>query len=146
MQNYKTTEETLVICADCQVTIPPPLPHATGTGYAVLPDEKNICYSCADSRQRNELLDRSRPFMAYVSGDGKRITSWTGGHLMKITESWQIPLTRVSFTHGKRIAHIHAVDVHGGHWTGRGSAGIVIILRPCKGKERHNSHLPTTSN
>ncbi len=80
------------LCADCKAPIVKPA-DSGGTGYAVLPDGAQICYPCADSRQRIELLDRSRPFVAYVSGDGTKITSWTGGHLMRVTTSHAIRLT-----------------------------------------------------
>jgi hypothetical protein len=41
-------------------------------------------------------------------------------------------LTRQSWTHGKDYRTINARDVHGNYWTGRGSPGICINLRPIK--------------
>ncbi len=116
---------------DCGHTPSPHSPMTTGT--ARTQDGKEICYACADARQREDLKDRSRPFTAYVSSDGKTITTWTGGKLMDIRQSWRIPLTRFSFTHGRTILHIRARDVHGGDWFGRGNPGIAITLRPTKG-------------
>lgn len=133
MKHAQTTETEIVHCADCALLIPPPLPHATGTGYAILPDERKICYACADNRQREELKDR-KPFVAYVAGHGKTITTWTGGVLALITRSTTCRLTRQSFIHGKTIQCIHARDIHGGHWTGRGNPGLAIKLRPVKAK------------
>lgn len=107
--------------------------HCGGTGYATLrkPKGARVCYSCADKRQREELKDRSKPFVAYVSGN--LITSWTGGVLMHVVERRTCKLTRPSFTHDRRsFCSVRAKDVHGGHWYGRGSDGIAIKLRPCK--------------
>ena len=114
-----------------------PSPHSPmTTGTAHMPDGKEICWTCADAAQVEQLRDRSRPFVAYVSGDGKSITTWTGGKLMDVRQSWRIPLTRFSYTHGKTILHIRAQDVHGGNWFGRGNPGIAITLRPTKGPAR----------
>jgi len=121
------------ICSDCKHEIAAPAAGTCAAGYAVLPDDSRICYACADKRQVAELLDRSKPFVGYV-GSGNTITTWTGGKLMTITRAWPCELTRQSFTHSaKGYTSIHAVDVHGGHWAGRGSEGIAIKLRPVKG-------------
>jgi len=126
----KTETIETVICADCGE---PCIPQGCGTGYAVLNDGKRICYPCADNRQIEELKDRSKPFVGYVGKDNS-ITSWTGGKLMTITRAWPCQLTRPSNWHdSKSFMSIHAVDVHGGHWAGRGSEGIAIKLRPVKG-------------
>lgn len=108
-------------------------------GYAVLPDGRKICYDCATKRQIEDLKDRSKPFCAYVSLVSKdswlgyKITTWTGGELMRVMSAKPCKLTRQSFTHDRgNFMSIHAVDVHGGHWAGRGSEGIVIKLRPVK--------------
>lgn len=107
-------------------------PSGCATGYAILPDDTRVCYACADKIQIEALKDRSKPFVAYV-GKGV-ITSWTGGKLMTITRARGCELTRFSYTHSKKsYMSIHAVDVHGGHWAGRGSEGIAIRLRPVKG-------------
>ena len=106
--------------------------HTGASGYAVLPSGERICYACSDKLSVEELKDRTKPFYGYV-GKGNSITTWTGGKLMTITRAWPCKLTRYSFTHGKSCLSIHAVDVHGGHWAGRGSVGIAIKLRPVKG-------------
>lgn len=106
--------------------------YCGASGYAVLPSGERICYACADKREIEELKDRSKPFVAYV-GKGNTITTWTGGKLMTITRAWPCKLTRQSWTHSQNgYLSIHAVDVHGGHWAGRGSEGIAIKLRPVK--------------
>lgn len=106
-----------------------PAGYTGASGYAVLPSGEHICYPCADAQQRDELRDRSKPFVAYLSGD--KVTTWTGGELMRVTHSRPCKLTRLSYTHDRRsYRSIRAVDVHGGHWTGRGSDGVAIRLRP----------------
>ena len=117
-------------CADCGATFKS---DGFGTGYAVLHDDTRVCYACADKRQIAELKDRSKPFCAYVGKDNA-ITTWTGGKLMTIIRAWPCQLTRQSYAHSaKGYLSIHAVDVHGGHWAGRGSEGVAIKLRPVKG-------------
>jgi len=119
-------------CHDCHLPLPVNPPgHCGGTGYAEF-EGKRICYPCADKRQIEHLKDRSKPFGAYV-GKGV-ITTWTGGKLMTITRSVSCKLTRQSWVHDRNsYRSIRAVDVHGGHWAGRGSEGIAITLRPVKG-------------
>lgn len=84
-------------------------------------------------RERRELLDRSKPFGCYLSTDGRLVTGWKGNMLGAV--AWWNPceLTRRSYTHGESYRSVHVVDVHGAHWHGRGSPGVYITLRPCKG-------------
>jgi hypothetical protein len=111
-----------------------PSPHECfTTGTAKLPDGREICYDCADAAQRESLKDRIRPFTAYLSGDGRRVTSWSGGELMRVTQSTRCKLARWSWVHGADYSSIRARDCHGGQWYGRGSPGIAIKLHPCKG-------------
>lgn len=120
-------------CALCSEDFPP-VPVTGAAGYAVTHEGLHICYRCADAREREQLRDRSKPFCAYLSSDGASITTWTGGNLMRVTQSWPCKLTRQSQFHDRNSYKcIRAVDVHGGRWYGRGSAGICITLRPCKG-------------
>lgn len=85
-------------------------------------------------RERRELLDRSKPFYAYVSSDGKSVTGWKGNVLGRITSATNYRLTRQSYTHGRTINFYRVTDVHGGLWTGRGNPGIAIKLHPVKSK------------
>lgn len=123
-------------CADCGAVKPCPAePGAAPSGYAVFTDpgrgEVLLCYDCADKRQIADLLDRSKPFGAYLSSDGRTVTTWTGGALGRVTRWNPCRLTRVSYTHGREYRSIHVVDVHGAHWYGRTSPGIYVTLRPC---------------
>lgn len=121
------------VCVDCGNPIFRDADSCT-TGYATPRDSnEKICFLCADKRQLKELTDRSQPFTAYVSSDGNRITTWTGGKLMDVVQSRPCQLTRHSYTHDRKsYRSIRAMDVHGGFWHGRGSAGIAITLRASK--------------
>lgn len=120
-------------CAECG-GVKPTGGHGCGTGYARDSRNRLVCYSCADAQQRAELRDHSRPFCAYVSGDGRRVTTWTGGTLGLVTSSTPCRLTRRSWVHGASFASVRVRDVHGGLWFGRGSPGVAISLRPCKAR------------
>lgn len=100
------------------------------SGYATTPDKRRICYACADARQREDLKDRSKPFGAYLSDDGRKVTTWTGGELMTVTREtdW-----RIFGSSRNRGSCVSATDCHGKRWHGRGAGrGMCITLRPCK--------------
>ena len=117
-------------CDDCETLC---RPSGCGTGYACLTgkdDGKRVCYRCADARQVADLKDRSAPFCAYLSSDGKSVTTWIGGKLMRVDGSKPCALSRMSYTHSpKTFRTVWATDTHGGRWIGRGSPGICIKLR-----------------
>lgn len=129
--NVRHVDGVFFRCACCR-KVKATSGNGCSTGYAVMPTDELYYYNCADVNQREELKDRSKPFVAYVDSAGKNITTWTGGVLARITQSWPCQLTRRSFWHGNGYSCIRAVDVHGGKWFGRGSPGIAIKLRPCK--------------
>lgn len=110
-----------------------PREHNGGTGYTITSDGRMICYGCAHKRDIEALKDRSRPFVTYMSSDGRSISNWPGGILGRVIRSRTGRLSRWSFTHGRTIQHVRVVDVHGGHWFGCSNPGIAIVLRPCKG-------------
>jgi hypothetical protein len=121
-------------CDDCGNAFPIyPKGHCGGTGYANCSDGKTVCYPCADKRQIAELLDRSRPFVGYLSSNTNRFTTWTGGELGRV-----VALTEAySGFHGSRQTIVRVRDVHGALWHGRGAgAGMAIKLRPMKGGKR----------
>lgn len=81
-----------------------------------------------DIRERRELLDRTRPFGAYVSSSGKAITGWKGNKLMTIDSIYAI-----DSGFGGRQWYVSATDIHGRHWYGRnGGHGVYITMRPKK--------------
>jgi hypothetical protein len=84
-----------------------------------------------DIRQRRELLDRSRPFYCYLSGDGRTVTGWKGnvlGYVRALSvDSRHSGLARC------RMTRIRVQDVHGAWWHGRGAGtGMAVTLRPMK--------------
>lgn len=115
-----------VPCADCG-TIPVIEPGFCGSGYATLRESgKQICYACADKRQRADLLDRSKPFGAYLNQD--KITTWTGGELMRVSARWEVP-----HNWARKMTCVRATDCHGNPWHGRGLGdGMCITLHPSK--------------
>jgi len=83
--------------------------------------------------QKKDLLDRSKPFTGYISGDGRSLAGWKGNVLGTVIWSSPVRLTRRSFWHGKDYAAFRIRDIHGGLWYGRGSPGICINVRAMKG-------------
>lgn len=120
---------------DCgHVLAPKPLETYYGTGYAVDGAGRTLCYACADDRHRAELLTEHETG-GYLSGDGKTITTWTGGVLMHVTST---KTARVGFRDvtGRRPIryYLQATDVHGAHhWTGTG-AGPEMYVRMRRAK------------
>lgn len=125
-------------CTNCGAAFPVfPPGHSGASGYAITPGpegrEVKICYDCADKAQRADLVGATR-FTGYLSGDGERFTTWTGGELGKVVASRPCKLTRQSFTHDRRTYRsVRVVDVWGKVWFGRGSPGIVLTLHKAKG-------------
>ena len=86
-----------------------------------------------DIREKKGLLDRTKPFFGYISSDGKLFTGWKGNELGRVVQSWSIQLTRRSNWHdAKSYRFFKVLDIHGGLWSGRGSAGMCINLRAVK--------------
>ncbi len=102
---------------------PSPHEHFT-TGAATLPDGREICYECADKRERADLLTHDK-FTAYVSSDGLRLTTWTGGILGRVDFGAHHPWSRERH-------YLRAYDCHGQAWHGTGAEGMYCNLRKCK--------------
>lgn len=88
-----------------------------------------------DIGEKRMLLDRSRPFTGYISGDGRRLTGWKGNTLGHVISSVTVPLPfglRWSNIHGENWTQYTIRDVHGGLWRGRGSPGIYIRVHAVK--------------
>lgn len=135
-------------CHQCGAPLPV-MPVTGATGYGCLDGEPAtapvpvtlrkgetverapaICYACCHARDLAALQDRSRPFVAYLASDGATVTTWPGGTLGAVTRRDLIPLP---FGRRGYYSAIRVVDVHGGHWYGRGHKGMAVVLRPCKG-------------
>ena len=129
------THETMRAPSVCSCGHPPTAQPigSCGTGYARTRDGRTLCYACADAAEREELRSRSGVFCAYLSSDGQRATTWTGGTLGTVVSSRPCKLTRRSYTHdASEYRSVTVRDVHGAYWHGRGSPGISIRLRPSK--------------
>ena len=116
-------------CSQCKVAKPLDMGSFT-PGYALTQSDEFICYACADDNQRASLVTgRDGPIYAYVSSDGRRVTTWTGGTLGDVIEYGE---SRAGWG-GSTIARFRVRDVHGQLWTGRGAGrGIACTLRPMK--------------
>ena len=91
------------------------------------------CYRCCHARDVAELKDTTKPFCAYLSGDGKAITNWPGECIARVTQSSH---SRTGWN-GAQIYRIRAIDVHGQIWHGMGAGpGRFVTLRAFKGS-RH---------
>lgn len=99
---------------------PPTDSPGLGTGYARTEEGKRICYACADDRQREEMRT-ANTVVAYVSTDGKRVITWSGGSLGTITAMWD------GRNHRR---YVHVTDVHGAMWHGSGpqESGTYVTL------------------
>lgn len=106
----------------------------TGYGYILQPDgsKTSACYPCMDDRQRAEMADpEKKKIVAYVSSDGKTITTWPGGFLAHVT--WH-----TTSRGGWRGSIIHIYRVRdprtGREWYGRNAGpGTCITLTAVKG-------------
>jgi len=123
-----TTTTGSPVQTTCGHDYPKPGPQGGAAGYARTRDGEILCYPCADARQRSEMAESQTDFYAYVSGDGERITTWSGGLLASIT----------SHGYSRRGAYggLHywtATDTEGRKWWGRnGGSGMHIRLHLSK--------------
>lgn len=110
-------------CCDCKRVLP--VQTSGGTGYACCDDNRHlVCYACADERQRADLAKVDR-FTGYVSGDGRRLTTWSGGDLGSVSMGELHPWSR-------ERRYLRAYDCHGQVWSGTGAPGMWCNLRKCK--------------
>lgn len=96
-------------------------------GYAWTLEGYAICYTCADADQRAEMSWSDR-FLAYVSGDGFRLTTWTGGELARYVlgsgNVWR------GGWHGSEIYAWRFRAPDGSEWYGRNAGpGMAILVR-----------------
>lgn len=100
-----------------------------GTGYARVDGNQLCCYACTDARQREEMRKRPARFGAYISRNGRNLTTWSGGILGNVVNE--------SHHRNNWGAWIHCYtirDVHGKYWHGRNAGpNMCIVVRPSKG-------------
>jgi hypothetical protein len=92
-------------------------------GYGTLPDGRRVCVDCAEETERGDMRT-ARRFTAYLSSDGRNVTTWTGGVLARVTR----------MTRNDRQTFIRARDSYGQSWAGIGPAesGTYVSLRRVK--------------
>jgi hypothetical protein len=127
MLELRGLELSVRFCLSCGATIQRDK-GSGAAGYALTPDGRTICYPCADAMQRGELVTAIR-FFGYL--DGRAIQTWTGGHLMTVTERWSHKRPRSWLS--SEVVYVRAVDVHGNRWHGSGPGdGMYVRLRRSK--------------
>ncbi len=84
--------------------------HTTGTGYGA--DGVEVCWDCCNVRELTAFLAADK-YCAYLSGDGKSITTWPGGLLARVTWSHKV-------RHGfcGQLTRFDAVASDGSKWYG----------------------------
>jgi hypothetical protein len=116
-------------CADCGKAFPDhPRGFVGAAGYAATRDGKYICYDCANKRDRAQMAEASS-YVAYLSGDGKKLTTWPGGELARVTSE------RVAPGGFSKLTYVRAVALDGTEWYGKG-AGRGMVLRIHRAKAR----------
>src|SRR5262245_7376007 len=115
--------------ADCGHTYEGPAGGTGPSGYAVnRATGKTLCYPCADELAVSDMAT-SHAFEAYLSSDGGRVTTWTGGGLMVVTRH-----TTSRGFHRSKVHHVRAESADGRKWHGSGSGpGMFILMRATKG-------------
>lgn len=133
----KHTDGLKFLCTQCKGVFPVPTEGATG--YATKADDSIICYDCATKEAIEDLKIETR-LTAYVSGDNKHITTWSGGRLMDVTGmcARRAPFSKGFRTpSGERYYTIYATDVHGAKWIGTGTGGgMYCRMRKLKGESK----------
>lgn len=111
-------------CEDCGALFPVPKHGESGaSGYAVRENDARICYACADLEER-KFMHVASSKTAYVSIDGSRVTTWTGGELGRVVRARAVRV----FGHKKINLTIRAFD--GTLWTARATTpGMLCTLR-----------------
>ena len=125
MNNTAITDAMIL---DCGHT---PSPHSPSvTGYGTYPlGGRTACYACCDASEV-AILATAQHHMGYLSCAENpenpvrplnvRITTWTGGPLITVTD-WHESPHYVPGAHTRdKLIHWRGVDAHGNRWYGRG--------------------------
>jgi hypothetical protein len=107
-----------------------PSPHSEHTtGTVTLPDDREVCWSCGDQWQREYMATHDQ-LDAYLSSDGKSITTWSGGHLATVERG----VSRKTGFCGATRMYLRAVDPTGKRWHGSSPGpGMYARLRKSSG-------------
>lgn len=136
------TDDTTM--ADCGHTYDPPGPNGGASGYAVTLEGATLCYDCADNLERVDMATHDDMF-AYVAGDGRHITTWTGGQLARVTSESR-PDIRHTPTGGRyETIYYVAVAADGSVWRGRGPGrGMYVRLKRAAKSPRRVDPIPAS--
>lgn len=109
------------ICDGCGAACKP---DGCATGYGITPDGRKLCYPCCDAGERAEFA-AAETYCAYMSGDGRSISTWPGGKLATVTYS-----ARHRGGFGGEYFTVGATAPDGSRWYGRGGGpGMFVRLR-----------------
>lgn len=101
-------------------------------GYATDREtDRTLCYACADASERERMaaLPVGGHQLAYVSTDGRTLTTWTGGTLARVTGH---SVARTGF-HRSEVWRFWAVAPDGSRWFGANAGhGMAINVRRVK--------------
>ena len=94
------------------------------TGYGTTADGRRLCFDCCNAAEAAEFA-AAETYCAYMSEDVKRVTTWPGGTLARVTYSRK---HRGGF--GGEYFTADAVAPDGSRWYGRGGGpGCWLRLR-----------------
>lgn len=115
-------------CAECngQFSLAPI--GSGAAGYATTEAGLKICYECA-ARHEIAAFAKARKYTAYLSGDGAKVTTWTGAMLATVISTH--PTKRRS-ADGGFLQSIKAKDSNGALWVGLTAPGMCVNLRRMK--------------
>ena len=95
---------------DCGHKPSPHSEHTTGTGHTT--DGREVCWNCSNSLEAAEF-SKAQHYCAYLSDDGKTITTWPGGVLAQVAQLWSVHNNMAG-----EILRIRAVAADGSRWHG----------------------------
>jgi hypothetical protein len=123
-------DQTMTAVLDCGHVC---VPDGIAAGYAITLEDRKICYACADRLQLEQIENAQigDRITLYVGSEGKSITTWSGGHMMRAGILARSRTCGFGYT---RIYDTWGFDKLGRVWYGRGSgSGMVVTLRLTKG-------------
>lgn len=104
-----------------------------GTGYAVSPDGRKVCYRCA-TRWTRWSATREQDMWLYLSQDREQVTTWSGGLVMRVVTVHEI---NHPWKHGRNgggyMAFTAFLPDDESLWYGRGSPGMAVHVKRSKG-------------
>lgn len=116
-------------CATCWRIFPLDPKSPGARGYGIDAGGGMHCYSCCHLRDISQLKDRTKPFGAYLSSDGKTVSTWPGDALGTVHSHG---VARNGW-HGSEIHRFHVQDAHGAWWQAWGPGkGMYCTLRAIK--------------